>query len=237
MDLIAAQQRLSQNLQTINGRIARAAKKSGRDAADVTLVAVTKYVDASITRAMVQSGHCVLGESRPQVLWDKADELKDQAIQWHMIGNLQRNKARRTVPYCSLIHSVGSMRLLKTIDAIGGEIDRRVECLLEINISGEAAKHGLAADELEEALEQAAELENVQIKGLMAMASLAGDAEANRNEFAMLRELKNKYSGFSAENIWLHDLSMGMSRDFEAAIEEGATLVRIGSVLFEGVRA
>lgn len=236
MDLSVVQQRLQQNLQSVNERIEQAAIKSGRAKTDVTLVAVTKYVDASITRALVQSGHCVLGESRPQVLWDKAEELREEAIQWHMIGNLQRNKAKRTVPYCSLIHSVGSLRLLKAIDAIGQEINRRVECLLEVNISGEEAKHGLAATEVEAALEQTAQLKNVQVNGLMAMASLSGDADRNRKEFAMLRELRDKHAEFSAENIRLHELSMGMSGDFEAAIEEGATLVRIGSVLFKGIR-
>ena len=238
MDLETVRERLQKNLTSINQRIEEAASKSQRSRDEITLVAVTKYVDAAITRAMVQCDQFVLGESRPQILWNKAEELSDEKnIQWHLIGHLQRNKARRTVPYCRLIHSVDSLRLLDAIDSIGQEIDRPIECLIEVNVSGEAAKHGFSGEDLEATLSHAAQLKAIQIKGLMAMASLHGDADHNRKEFEQLRKLRDKHAGMVSDNIQLNDLSMGMSGDFEAAIEEGATIVRIGSVLFDGVRS
>ena len=229
--------RLQENLHSVQQRIADAAAKSGRSQDEVTLVAVTKYVDASVTEAMFRCGQIQLGESRPQVLWDKADALAGCNVQWHLIGHLQRNKVKRTVPHCHLIQSVDSLRLLRTINSAAEELNLVTNCLLEVNVSREEAKHGFAAAELETVLSAAAELDFIRITGLMAMASLHGDAGKNRLEFAELRELKDRLQGFTADNIQLRELSMGMSRDFEAAIEEGATLVRIGSVLFEGVRA
>ena len=228
---------LQRNLTSIRERIEVAAAKSGRTGADITLVAVTKYVDVAMTQALVDCGQSVLGESRPQVLWEKAETIVDDSVEWHLIGHLQRNKAKRTTPYCSLIHSVDSLRLLGTLDSIGQELGHPVRCLLEINVSGEDAKHGFEQDELESVLTKSAELKGVRINGLMTMASLSGGSEQNRREFATLCKLKETHSNFLSDNVWLNDLSMGMSGDFEVAIEEGATIVRIGSVLFDGVRS
>lgn len=228
---------LRSNLTRIKDRIAQAATRSDRSSDEIKLIAVTKYVDVSTTRQLADVGQLTLGESRPQVLWDKAesDELSELNIDWHLIGHLQRNKINRSLKYCSLIHSVDSVRLLEAIDNSSQRLDTVTDCLLEVNISGETAKHGLQPGEIESALVRAAGLRNIRINGFMGMASLGGRDESNRVEFANLRSMLERFESFQCDNIQLHDLSMGMSNDFEIAIEEGATLVRIGSVLFDGI--
>ena len=226
-------QRFKQNISDVNGKIAAAATKAGRAADDVTLVGVTKYVDAQVTREFAEAGHRVLGENRPQQLWQKQDELADLNIEWHLIGHLQRNKAKRTVELATLIHSVDSLRLLKSIDGFAADQNKVARVLLEVNVSGEEAKHGFSSDQLPAIIEAAAEFKSVQVEGLMAMAGLEGDQNDARREFALLRNLADQTAetGLPA-NVQMKALSMGMSGDFEIAIEEGATLVRIGSALF-----
>ena len=223
------------NLAAVRERIDQAAKKSGRDSSEIRLIAVTKYVDAQVTRALVKAGCQDIGENRPQMLWDKAEQLEDIDINWHMIGHLQRNKVKRTAAIANLIHSVDSLRLMNTIDAVGRDSNQKTSVLLEVNVSGEAAKHGFAASELESALDHAAGLEHIVVEGLMCMAGLAGSLDDARREFAQLRQLAETHRANTSSNIRLQELSMGMSGDFEIAIEEGATMVRVGSLLFEGV--
>ena len=219
-----------QNVAKVREEIAVAAKKSGRSPEDVTLVAVTKYLDSEATREMVNAGCQVLGESRPQVLWEKTAALSELELQWHMIGHLQRNKVKRTLPLVDLIHSVDSNRLMKTIHDHAMELDRQVEVLLEVNVSGEEAKHGFQPEALEPALEYGVTLPGLKIRGLMCMAGLTSGSDARR-EFALLRELKERHESIRTDNLdWTH-LSMGMSNDFSVAIEEGATIVRVGSRL------
>ncbi len=229
-------ERLQANLNEVKQRIASAAAQSGRSADQITLVAVTKYVDAAMTGLMFDAGCPTLGESRPQQLWDKAEALQDKPIAWHLIGHLQRNKVKRTVPLVELIHSVDSQRLLKAIDQASAEADKVTRVLLEVNISGETAKHGFTADQLVATLHSANQYSHVRIDGLMGMAGLQGDLEDARFQFARLRELSQTLSQESLpDNVSLTELSMGMSNDFEVAIEEGATIVRVGSALFAGV--
>lgn len=226
-------QRFKQNISDVNGRIAAAAAKAGRAVDEVTLVGVTKYVDAEVTREFAEAGHRVLGENRPQQLWQKQDDLADLNIQWHLIGHLQRNKAKRMVELATLIHSVDSLRLLKSIDGHAAEQNKITRVLLEVNVSGEAAKHGFSPEELPAIVAAAAELKSTQVDGLMAMAGLAGDQDDARREFASLRQLAARTAeGGLPDNVQMKDLSMGMSGDFEIAIEAGATLVRVGSALF-----
>ena len=227
-------QRFKQNISDINGKIAVAAAKAGRAAEEVTLVGVTKYVDAQVTREFAEAGHRVLGENRPQQLWRKEDELSDLNIEWHLIGHLQRNKAKRTVELATLIHSVDSLRLLKSIDGFAAEQNKVARVLLEVNVSGEEAKHGFSSNEIPAMIDSAADFKSVQIEGLMAMAGLAGDGNDVQREFASLRELADKTAATGLPtNVQMKELSMGMSGDFEIAIQEGATLVRIGSALFK----
>jgi pyridoxal phosphate enzyme (YggS family) len=225
---------IAENVARIRGRIADAAGRAGRAADDVKLVAVTKYVGEEEIRAVVEAGCTTLGESRPQQLVPKAESLRDLSVDWHMIGHLQRNKARRVVPLVSMIESIDSERLLSAVDRMAGEMELRVPVLLEVNISGEAEKQGFAPEEVSPLLAKLGEYAHVEVRGLMGMAALAGGEATARANFSALRELRDRVAKDCPEGVALAELSMGMSGDFEIAVEEGATIVRIGSALYEG---
>jgi pyridoxal phosphate enzyme (YggS family) len=233
MDEIAS--RIADNLASVRNQIAAAAQRSGRAAEAVTLVAVTKSAPPEIARRLVEFGATDLGESRPQELWSKAHVLSKVDVRWHLIGHLQRNKIRRTLSHLELVHSVDSRRLLVAIDEEARAIGRVAPLLLEVNISGDITKTGLPPAELAATLENAALLPNVAVRGLMGMAALAGGRGAAQRDFSRLRELRDRLAKNAPGEISLAELSMGMSGDFEIAIEEGATLVRVGSALFEGI--
>ncbi len=230
----AIHERLCANLGSVQARIDAAARSSGRSSDSIRLVAVTKQVDTTTAQALVGLGVTDLGESRPQELMRKHEALRG-AIRWHLIGPLQRNKARRTLPLTCLIHSADRPDLLPWIERLALELGLEPEVLLEINISGEAAKHGLAADAAERLLGDAGRLERVRIRGLMTMAPYDPNPERARPVFAALRELRDRVRRHAPPRATLDELSMGMSGDFEVAIQEGATIVRIGSALFEGL--
>ena len=225
---------IAENVDRVRQRIAAAAARSGRDAGAITLLAATKYVTPTAARFVAEAGCIDLGESRPQQLWEKAAALTDLKVRWHLIGHLQRNKARRTLPLVALIHSVDSAELLADLDRLAGELSCRTKILLEVHISGDAGKDGFAPEELAPLLEQLPGYRNVEVAGLMGMASLEGGLDAARRDFARLRQLRDRLTGQLPPGVSLAELSMGMSGDFEAAIEEGATIVRVGSALFEG---
>jgi len=227
--------RIADNVVQVRQRIADAACASGRKPEDVRLVAVTKYVGLEEIRATVAAGCHVLGESRPQQLWDRAEALRDLPIAWHLIGTLQRNKVRRSLPLVALIHSADSAELVAAIDRIAGELQLRMPLLLEVNVSGEVSKHGLAPEAVEPLLPELAQYQHVEIRGLMGMAGLEGGPEEARRDFARLRDLRDRLRPNAPDPIRLDELSMGMSGDFEEAIREGATIVRVGSALYEGV--
>ena len=227
---------IADNLARVRERITTAATAAGREPDDIQLVGVTKYVGPSEAAALFEAGCANLGESRPQQLWDKAEAPELEAAKWHMIGHLQRNKVRRTLPLVDLIHSVDSLRLAKAIDAAAAELNQPARVLLEVNCSGDPEKHGLTADGLKQLLPELASLEHVQACGLMTMAAREGGETVAAQNFAALRSLRDELLGQGPPNVDLRELSMGMSHDFEVAIQEGATIVRIGSVLFEGVR-
>jgi pyridoxal phosphate enzyme (YggS family) len=236
--------RLRDNLSAVRQRIAEAALASGRSADQVRLVAVTKYAGDDVIHDLVAAGCFDLGEARPQALWAKAAALAEalsadlalsQQIRWHLIGHLQRNKIERTLPLVSLIHSADSLRLLRAIEQTGAQHDRRVPVLLEVNVSGDSTKHGFAPSEVAAVLPEVAAMEHVSLRGLMCMAAREGDEAVARRNFASLRELRDGLRPDLPDRARLDELSMGMSGDFEIAIEEGATVVRIGSALFEGV--
>lgn len=232
MDVAA---RLSDNLARVRQRIAEAAVRTGRLAQDIRLVGVTKYVDVETARATFRAGLRDLAESRPQELWRKAEGLKDQPIHWHFVGQLQRNKVEQTLPLIALLHSGDSLRLLEAVNSAAVKQRRIVETLLEVNISGDEAKHGFAGQELRSSLAAIAALPGIRVRGLMTMAALEGGSERARRDFAALRELQGKLRAECPPQIELAELSMGMSGDFVEAIEEGATIVRVGSALFEGI--
>jgi pyridoxal phosphate enzyme (YggS family) len=231
------------NLHRIQERIARAAESAGRRADEITLVGVTKYVGTKEAAELAAAGCHDLGESRPQELWKKAEALSPERagpssappIHWHLIGHLQRNKVHRTLPHVTLIHSVDSERLLAAInDAHAALADHSspTNILLEVNTSGESAKHGLAPNEVEPILAAASNFHRVAIRGLMTMAALDGGPLVAACNFAALRELRDQLKPNTPRCVELKELSMGMSYDFEVAIREGATIVRVGSLLW-----
>jgi hypothetical protein len=227
--------RIAENLTILRERIAAAARQSGREAGQITLVAVTKYVSAETAAAVVEAGCTDLGESRPLELCSKAAMLSGPAIRWHLVGHLQRNKIRRTLPLSHLVHSVDSRRLLDALNDEARQLGRPVAVLLEANISGDITKTGLAPEELEPMLADALDWPHVRILGLMGMASLVGGTESAKRDFARLRDLRDRLAKNLPPGVSLAELSMGMSSDFEVAITAGATIVRIGSALFEGL--
>jgi pyridoxal phosphate enzyme (YggS family) len=229
------QRRLEQNLSRVRGQIAEAAVRSNRSPEDVRLVAVTKYVSAEIAGMLVELGCHDLGESRPQALWDKAVALAGRGAVWHLIGHLQRNKVRRTLPNLGWLHSLDSLRLVEAVAREAEELGIRVRCLLEVNISGDPAKHGWSPEGLRRAIDTWKPQPSMEVVGLMAMAGLEGDRQQARREFAALRELRDALAERCPLGMALQELSMGMSGDFAEAIAEGATMVRVGSALLEGL--
>jgi pyridoxal phosphate enzyme (YggS family) len=228
-------QRIADNLARVRERITSAAISVGREPSEIKLVAVSKYVGITETAAILSSGCRYLGESRPQQIWDKASAPELATAQWHLIGHLQRNKVRRTLPLVNLIHSVDSLRLLEAIDSTASELNLISQVLLEVNCSGDEAKDGMSKDELLRVLSKTSSLPNVKVCGLMTMAALEGaEAIAERN-FSTLRQVRDEVQKNCPTEVVLSELSMGMSQDFEVAIRQGATIVRVGSLLFEGI--
>jgi pyridoxal phosphate enzyme (YggS family) len=232
---MAASDRIADNVGRVREAIASASRAAGRDPASVRLVAVTKYVDSLAAAQVVAAGCKDLGESRPQELWTKASDPNLSGAAWHLVGRLQRNKIRRTLPLVSLIHSVDSERLIEAINEQAGELETPARILLEVNCSGDAAKQGFSPGEVRQLLPKLADLAHVRVDGLMTMAPLDGGDTAARRAFSALRQLREQLLAETPPNVKLSELSMGMSGDFAAAIAEGATIIRIGSTLFEGV--
>jgi pyridoxal phosphate enzyme (YggS family) len=222
---------LADRLAAVKARIAAACRRAAREPAAVTLVAVTKTVSASVAALVPELGITDLGESRPQELWKKAEAVP--AVRWHLIGHLQRNKIDRTVPLVVLLHSVDSVRLLDSLDAFGRKRGAPVSLLLEVNCSREVAKGGFEPAEVPALGERVSSLEGVRVEGLMTMAAYHENPEDCRPTFAELRALRDRLR--EATGLPLPHLSMGMSNDFEVAVEEGATLVRVGTTIFEGL--
>jgi PLP dependent protein len=222
------------NYLSVLDRMDAAARRAGRKPEEIRLIGVTKYVDSSVTRYLVEAGCRDLGESRPQVIWDKSAVLADLEINWHLIGHLQRNKAKRTLPLLTAMHSLDSERLLQQVEQDVGPRENPLDLLLEVNISGDPEKTGLSVVEGEQLLEKwlmrREKFPSLKIVGLMGMGSLHGGQDQARTDFEALRNLRDRWA--VRFGLPLNELSMGMSDDFEIAIEQGSTMVRIGSILF-----
>lgn len=216
-------------LAQIQARLAAAAAKAGRKAEDITLVAVSKTQPAEAVRGVYDAGQMIFGENRVQELLAKAP-LLPAAARWHLIGHLQSNKIRKVLPVAELIHGVDSLELARDIDRIAADLGLFPRVLLETNVSGEGTKFGFKPEVLREQIGPLLALPRVQVEGLMTIAPLAEDPEAVRPFFAALRHLRDELA--AATGTPLPALSMGMSGDFEIAIEEGATMVRVGSAIF-----
>lgn len=225
---------IARNLEEVRGKIAAAAARSGRSPAQVHLVAVTKYAPWDAVQALVELGQLDLAESRPQALVDRAGKLA-RSIRWHMIGHWQTNKIRRVLPHVFLLHSLDRLRLAQALEKELEKMDRRLPALLEVNVAGDDAKGGFSPGGLREAYPRLLELARVAPVGLMTMCRLEADADECRRTFSALRELRDRLERDHPGDARLEMLSMGMSGDFEIAIEEGATHVRLGSALFQGL--
>jgi len=223
MDAIAA------NLEEIRRRMAEAARRSGRDPASVRLVAVSKTYPAESVAAAAATGQRIFGESRVQESRDKIPACPP-GLEWHFIGHLQKNKVRQALPLFPFFHSIDSTALAGAIDRIAGETGVKAQGLLEVNVSGEETKHGFTPEELRAQFPTLLKLPHLRIRGLMTMAPYSDNPEDARPVFRTLRELRDELQ--STHQHPLPELSMGMSGDFEPAIEEGATLVRVGSSIF-----
>ena len=228
--------RCGENLAALETRIAAVCQRAGRGVGEVTLIGVTKYVGADLTRMLVECGCRELAESRPQQVWDKAAALADLAPRWHLVGHLQRNKVRRTLPVVSLVHTLDSLRLLTAIEAEAAVAGRPCDVLVEVNLTADPERSGCPEAEVPALVAAAAAASHVRLRGLMGMASHPDSAAADaRREFARLREMRDRLAHDVPPEM-LRELSMGMSGDFVEAILEGSTMVRIGSALFEGLR-
>jgi hypothetical protein len=228
-------ERLRENLESVRCRIAEAARRAGRDAEGVTLVAVTKRNPPELIRPLVEAGARDLGENYPQELWKKVEALACAPARWHLIGHLQGNKAKKTLPMVRMVHAVDSLKLLRTLDALaaGMNLSDPPAACLQVNTSGEMSKHGWSPEEIPMDADAIAACRHIPVVGLMTMAGLDSTPQAARAAFARLRAIRDALG--ARTGLPLDQLSMGMSGDFEEAIEEGATLVRVGSALFEGV--
>lgn len=223
-------QQIQSNIEAIGQRIFRAAEGCGRSPDDVNLVAVGKTQPAESIRAAISSGARIIGENYIQEARDKFNALIDLDVQWHFIGHLQTNKAKFAVRMFDLIHSVDSLKLARELNKQARKAAKAQAILVQVNISGEAAKSGTQAEETNELVQNILSFEHLQLKGLMTMPPFFDAPEKARPYFAALRELRDQME--NQLGISLPELSMGMTGDFEVAIEEGATLVRIGTALF-----
>lgn len=216
------------NLDYINSEIERYAKKD-----NVKLIVVTKTVGEPEIQTLLALGYTALGENKAQVLEEKAQLFSaEKKICWHFIGHLQTNKIKKVLPFADYIHSIDSLSLAKAVDRLAGLTGRRSKLLLEVNISGEESKHGFSPDVLLEVLPSFDVFENVDIIGLMTMAPLGAPDEVSRKIFRSLVGLGETINSKKFDKIRITEYSMGMSDDFRIALEEGATIVRIGSAIF-----
>ncbi len=224
---------LRANLERFEERLRRCCERAGRSRSQVKLIAITKYVSEPVIEELLRLGQLALGESRPQVLWSRAAQFPQ--AEWHLVGHLQRNKVDRTLGLVHLIHSVDSVRLLHSIHESAQRQQLQAKVLLEVHLTDEPSKHGFTIDELTALPEQTGQLKHVHVLGFMTMAALGSRPSQARQTFARLRELRNRMHDRFSPDQPARELSMGMTNDFEEAVAEGATMIRIGSALFEGL--
>ncbi len=220
---------IADQLSRVEEEISRACERAGRVRGEVLLVAVSKTKPVSMIAEAIAAGQADFGENKVQELIAKQPEFAGQA-RFHLIGHLQKNKIRKVLPHCEVVHTLDSTDLALRLDRIAGELGLRARALLQVNISEDDAKYGLAPEEAESVLTSVAPLEQLEVEGLMTIPRFDPDPEATRSAFRALRELRDGLK--ERTGLALPQLSMGMSHDFSVAIEEGATIVRVGSAIF-----
>ena len=222
---------LKANLDHVRKLVDEACERSGRDASEVTIVAVSKTKPEEAIMELYEAGHRDFGENYIQELRKKHDDLPKD-IRWHMIGHLQRNKVKYIAEYIHLIHSVDSYALAETIDKEAAKHNRIIPILIEVNVGGEESKFGVTPEETTVLVEQISHLPNIRIEGLMTSAPYVEDPEEDRACFANLRDLSVDIDSKKIDNVKVNALSMGMSNDYIVAVEEGSTMVRVGTSIF-----
>ncbi len=222
---------IQENIQKVRENIKAACQRAGRQEAEVTLIAVSKTKPCSMLEEAYNAGMREFGENKPQELRDKTKEFR-QSVHWHMIGSLQSNKIKYVIGTACLIHSVDSLELAVAIEKEAAKKNLVVDVLLEINAAAESSKHGFSLEEAEEAVQKIAKYSHLNLRGLMTVAPYTENAEENRIYFRKMKELLVDINAKNIDNIHMDILSMGMSLDYEVAIEEGATMVRIGTGIF-----
>ena len=220
---------IAENLERVRDQIAQAAAKSGRSANDVDLVAITKTHAAEKVHEAIRAGQSLFGESRVQEARSKIPELPS-AIRWHFVGHLQKNKIRHALPLFEMIQSIDSLALAQEVNRIAEEDGMHPRVLVEANVAGEGSKFGFAPDKLREQMEELLALPRLSVLGLMTIPPLSEEPEASRKYFVQLRELRDRLQ--TEFRVDLAQLSMGMTQDYAVAVEEGATLVRVGTAIF-----
>ncbi|MBQ9062938.1 MAG: YggS family pyridoxal phosphate-dependent enzyme [Eubacterium sp.] len=222
---------LTINLEKVEARVAAACARAGRDRSDVTLIAVSKTKPVPMLEEIYSDGVRDFGENKVQEICAKQPVLPDD-IRWHMIGHLQTNKVRQVIDKACMIHSVDSLKLAQVIEKEAAKKDLIVPVLFEVNVAEEESKFGARAEETAAIIQEISLLPHVRVRGLMTIAPFVDDPEENRPVFRRLKELSVDIAGKNINNVSMCDLSMGMTGDFEVAIEEGATFVRIGTAIF-----
>ena len=220
-----------ENYQKVDQRVSAACARVGRDRSEVTLIAVSKTKPVEDIQALIDYGVTNFGENKVQEMCAKEETLQ-KGLSWHMIGHLQRNKVKYLMGKTCLIHSVDSLRLAQEIQKEAAKAGIICPVLMEINIGNEESKGGIEIDEAEVLARQIAEMPNLKLKGLMCIAPFVDDAEENREHFRRMREKRDELSALAIPGTDIRELSMGMTGDFEVAIEEGATMVRVGTAIF-----
>lgn len=227
---------IEKNLSELQTCIDLACSRSIYKQESVELVISTKYVEADIIRILSELGITCVGENRLQDTERKKEKLNDLDLKWHMFGHLQRNKVKKAVRIFDLIHSVESVALAKEINKESEKLGKNTRILVEVNVSGEETKYGLSPEEAIPFLREINNLERINVEGLMTMAPIVDDPEICRPMFKGLRELSKRIRDENIQNVEMNILSMGMTQDFEVAVEEGANLVRVGSAVFKGIQ-
>ena len=222
---------LLDNLNDVEKRIQAACDRSGRKREEVLLVAVSKTKPVEMIEEIMAAGIVEFGENKPQELRDKYEVLPKN-LHFHMIGHLQTNKIKYVIDRAVLIHSIDSIRLAEAVNAEAKKHGRIMPVLVEVNVAQEESKSGFLVEETEEAIREIAKLSNIRVEGLMTIAPFVENAEENRQYFVKLRKLSVDIAAKNIDNVTMHHLSMGMTGDYEVAIEEGATMVRVGTGIF-----
>ena len=222
---------LKDNFDSVEKKVTEACKRAGRDRSEVTLIAVSKTKPVDMLREVYDAGARDFGENKVQEICEKYDQLPSD-IKWHMIGHLQRNKVHQVVNKACLIHSVDSLRLAETISHEAEKKEIKVPVLVEVNVAQEESKFGVTTEETISLVEEIAKLPHIQVRGLMTIAPFVEDPEENRGIFRKLKQLSVDIAAKNINNVNMSVLSMGMTNDYEVAIEEGATMVRVGTGIF-----